>query len=190
VDFEEVRARLGPHEAIEQDVTGRAAVAAILRARDRNLEILLIRRAERGTDPWSGHMAFPGGRHEPNDASLLETAMRETREELGLDLNEHAQMLGRLDDLRAIGRAQRTGLIIAPFVFGMHRDAVLTPNAEVDEVYWTPIDPMRQGERDATIDYPYQGTTLKFPGFQVADRVVWGLTYRMLQLLFERLQKK
>ena len=62
-------------------------------------------------------MAFPGGREDPGDVDLLSTAVRETLEELALDLNYHARLIGRLDDLPAVARGRRTGMSIAPFVF-------------------------------------------------------------------------
>src|ERR1700680_3050243 len=78
----------------------RAAVALVLRQGARGLEILLIKRAEHMDDPWSGHVALPGGREEPADASLQETAVRETLEETGIDLARDGEVLGALDDLR------------------------------------------------------------------------------------------
>jgi hypothetical protein len=66
----------------EGPAPGRAAVAIVLRDVEDGPQVLLIRRAEHVGDPWSGHMAFPGGREDPEDESLLATAIRETREEL------------------------------------------------------------------------------------------------------------
>ena len=82
----------------------RAAVATILREGLEGPEVLLIRRAENPRDPWSGHMAFPGGREAPEDRDLLATAVRETHEEVGLDLQRSAHLLGRLDALPAVAR--------------------------------------------------------------------------------------
>src|SRR5215471_21768996 len=78
-----------------------AAVAAILRDREGEAEVLLIRRAQKTGDPWSGHMAFPGGRQDPSDLDLLHTAVRETQEEVGLELSPGRNLIGRLDDLPA-----------------------------------------------------------------------------------------
>ena len=78
----------------------RAAVAALLAESPNGVELLLIRRAERASDPWSGHMALPGGHLDPSDADLRATAVRETREELGIDLERDAQFLGRLQDFQ------------------------------------------------------------------------------------------
>ena len=95
-----IRQRLAQHEPLSLDgpqVEKRAAVSVILREQ----EVLLMRRATSTRDPWSGHMSFPGGRHEPHDTDLSATAQRETLEEVGLDLTTHGTPLGRLDDIEA-----------------------------------------------------------------------------------------
>jgi 8-oxo-dGTP pyrophosphatase MutT (NUDIX family) len=179
-----------------EDVKGRAAVAAVLRERARprgragepgELEVLFIRRAERAGDPWSGHMAFPGGRHEPADPDLVATALRETAEEIGVALGEHGELLGRLDDVPAYARGQRTGMVVTPFVWLLRETPAFAPNREVDEIHWASVPLLMSGEVDTTIDYPWGGQTLKLPGYRVGERIVWGLTHRMLSLLFERL---
>ena len=165
-----------------------AAVAAVLRATEADTEVLLIRRAEHEGDPWSGHMAFPGGRHDPEDPSLLWTARRETLEEVGLDLNHRARLLGALPRIPAVARGQRLGLAIAPFVFELQAEAELTPNHEVSETLWAPLGPMLSGERDIKHAYDWQGQRVYLPAFDVEGRTVWGLTYQMLQVLFDQLR--
>ena len=91
----------------------RAAVALILRDGAAGIELLFIRRAEHPMDPWSGQMAFPGGRAEPGDRDLEATAIRETLEEIGLDLGE-AERLGALDEVRAMARMRPMNLTIQP----------------------------------------------------------------------------
>jgi 8-oxo-dGTP pyrophosphatase MutT (NUDIX family) len=149
-------------------------------------EVLLIRRAERLGDPWSGHMAFPGGRWDAADVDLRATAVRETREEVGIDLDAHGALLGRLPDLEAVARAKRTGLIITPFVFALARDVPLTFDAdEVAEAIWAPLAPLARGEGADTLSWEVEGHAIELPCWRVQGRVVWGLTYRMLQSLFE-----
>jgi 8-oxo-dGTP pyrophosphatase MutT (NUDIX family) len=165
-----------------------AAVAAILRERAGVTEILLMQRAKHDGDPWSGHMAFPGGRREPSDADLLATALRETEEEVGLRLRPESELLGRLDDLPAVVRGRRVGLVIAPFVFAVTGDPALTPNRrEVEEVLWAPLAPMLSGEIDTTLLWEFEGNRIEVPGYDVEGRIVWGLTHRMLGSLFETL---
>jgi 8-oxo-dGTP pyrophosphatase MutT (NUDIX family) len=133
-------------------------------------------------------MAFPGGREDPRDESLFATAVRETLEEVALDLTRSAELLGRLDDLPAIARGRRTGLTIAPFVFELAGDVELHPNLEVSEALWAPLEPMLRGELRTTMPYEFEGQRLELPAHDVQGRVVWGLTYRMLESLFTLLK--
>lgn len=174
--------------------TRRAAVSAILRPADDGLEVLLIRRAERANDPWSGHMAFPGGRYDERDLDVRTTAVRETLEEIGLDLDVHGTLVGRLDDIvPGSSRGLMTGLVVSSFVWWLDRMPELVPNGvEVDELHWAPIVPMLRGQRDTTYPYEWRGQAMQFPGFRVGhgdtERVVWGMTHRLLQTLFARLR--
>jgi 8-oxo-dGTP pyrophosphatase MutT (NUDIX family) len=161
-----------------------AATAAILRYREEP-EILFIRRTEMPEDPWSGQMAFPGGRQDVDDTDLVATAIRETREEVGIDLSATAELLGRLDDVQATARARRLDLVIVPHVFSLREPVTLRPSQdEVDEALWTPLRPMVRGQTATTQHWEHAGQQLDLPGYQVGPHVVWGLTYRQLQLLF------
>jgi 8-oxo-dGTP pyrophosphatase MutT (NUDIX family) len=158
----------------------RAAVALVVRAGEQ-LEILLIKRAKREGDPWSGHMALPGGRSDPRDASLLETAVRETQEEIGLALDERGIHLGRLEEVRPKSpRLPR--LSVTPHVFGVPADSrahVASP--EVDAVHWVSLDHLRAPKTRGEIEIQLPGGARTFPALHVADDVVWGLTYRILE---------
>lgn len=198
IDISQVRTRLaelGPPPASREE-GARAAVAIILRepragAHDEGAEVLFIRRAEHPLDPWSGHMAFPGGRADPADGGdTLTTALRETQEELGLSLSTHGEPLGRLPDLPAIARGKRVGLVISPHVFALHREVALVPSDEVAEAIWSPLAPLARGELRTTYPYVHDGRPLELPGHDVGGRIVWGLTYQMLETFFERLRAK
>ncbi|MFT3769362.1 MAG: CoA pyrophosphatase [Minicystis sp.] len=191
-DLPSLAARLAqlPRPGMSADPVARAAVAAILRdpGGGRDAEILFIRRAERHGDPWSGHMAFPGGRRDEDDASILATAVRETREEVGLDLEGHGTLLAELPELHAIAHGKRAGLIITPFVFALESDAPLSfAHHEVAEALWTPFGPLARREHAGTMTWEMEGRSLELPCLNVDGRVVWGLTYRMLEMLFEAL---
>jgi 8-oxo-dGTP pyrophosphatase MutT (NUDIX family) len=133
-------------------------------------------------------MAFPGGHYEPVDRDLRATAMRETMEEVGLDLHEH-EYIGRLDEVAAMARGKAVGMTIAPFVFALRmpdHDAplVLRPNYEVAELLWGSLGRMFRGEIDAVKEISYGGEKMRFPAFAVQEQLVWGMTYGMLRSLF------
>jgi 8-oxo-dGTP pyrophosphatase MutT (NUDIX family) len=187
--WDDVRRALAsrPSQPVTPAVASRAAVALILREGATGIELLFIRRAEHPKDPWSGQMAFPGGRAEPGDADLLATAVRETAEEIGLDLGHAAELLGTQDEVRAMARMRPMDLTIQPFVFRVTTPTELRMSAEVTSVHWLPLAALLGAEFRSTMDYVHDGTALRFPCVRVDEVVIWGLTYRMLLALGERL---
>lgn len=182
-DVRNVLVERTPRELAEHEKW--AAVAMLLRESASGPEVFFIRRAEQPQDPWSGHMAFPGGRRDLGDATLLQTAMRETREEVGLDLSIEAEHIGQLDDLQAIARGKPQETVIRPFVFEVHRESPLqVDDREVAEALWTPLLPLYRGEVDTVRPYQWHDTNIDFPAYDVGGRVVWGLTYQMLRSFF------
>ena len=176
-----------PSTRVAEPVSARAAVALILREGARGLEILFIRRAEHPQDPWSGQMAFPGGRAEPGEEDLKATAVRETAEEIGVDLETAAQCLGILDEVRAMARLRPVSLTILPFVFRLRKEVAPVLSDEVRSLHWIPLDDLLAAERRSVMDYVQEGATVQFPCLRVEDVVIWGLTYRMLLGLEERI---
>lgn len=162
-----------------------AAVALVLRGRER-LDLLIIKRARSERDPWSGHMALPGGRRDPTDGSALDTAMRETLEETGVDLRDRGAHLGRLDEV--MPRSVRLPkLVIEPFVFGVGADVTArVTSREVDAVHWVTLEKLRAPETQGEVEIELPGGVRTFPCFHVADDIVWGLTHRILSQFLER----
>ena len=158
-----------------------AAVAAVLRVVDEP-ELLFIKRAEVAHDPWSGHVAFPGGRMEPGDESLEATAIRETFEELSLDLRQ-GQILGRLDDL-APRSPVLPPIIIRPFVALVSPDVDLKLSREVASVFWVPLSQIRDPRAQVEHEIVYaEGQSMRFPAYRLQQHVVWGLTERIVRQL-------
>ncbi len=162
----------------------RAAVAVVLRETDVDLEVLLIQRAIREGDPWSGHIALPGGHRDSSDPSLLFTAVRETREEVGIDLDQAGTLLGRLADLRPVSGL---ALEVSPFCFALKQATELCYGPEVVSSFWAPLGALARGEHDATYRFERQGNELIFPAWNVEGRVIWGMTYRLLLDLLGRI---
>jgi 8-oxo-dGTP pyrophosphatase MutT (NUDIX family) len=174
-----------PPRLISSDATlQRAAVSLIVRTADPHLEILFIERPISPTDPWSGHIAFPGGRRsgEEDDRN---TAVRETLEEVGIDLIEVGTYLGRLDDIQPARGGPR--LAVAALVFAVPEDVVVRPQPrEVARVMWIPVshlaDPQAAAEHLLVLE---RGEQLSFPAVAYHGHVIWGLTYRMLMQFLE-----
>jgi 8-oxo-dGTP pyrophosphatase MutT (NUDIX family) len=178
-----LRLALRHRRAVEWNERGitQAAVAVILAHRARGLELLLIQRAERPGDVWSGHMALPGGKWSPEDSTLLATAMRETREEVGLDLAA-AELIGQLDDQRPGSRLlPRIG--VRPFVFHLVDPPPTAHGPEVADSVWVPLDVLRAPATRQETDIFVQGEWRRFPSYVVGSHVVWGLTERILSWL-------
>ncbi|MEO5815723.1 MAG: CoA pyrophosphatase [Gemmatimonadaceae bacterium] len=168
-------------EIAREGPTRLAAILLVLRAQtDGEPELLMIKRAEVEGDPWSGHIACPGGRMEPDDRDLSVTAVRETWEETGIDITRDGRLMGHLDDL-----SPRSPLlppiIIRPFVALVRSDVTIVPSHEVASAFWVPISALREqgawgmglvhargGERNVSI-------------FQHGEHTVWGLTERALR---------
>lgn len=185
----DLRANPGRPETDEGD-PARAAVAIVLRAAPthevRQLEILLIQRAVREGDPWSGQIALPGGRRGPEDATLQDTAIRETLEETGLDLTADGVVLGALDELRP-----RTpvlpAIIVTPFVAAVERDTPLQISDELADAFWAPWSTFADPTRIEETEVEVRGASWKVTSYLVGERVVWGMTERMLRQLASRI---
>ena len=163
----------------------RAAVALILQLREGELGVLMIRRADSEGDPWSGHMAFPGGRLEPDDEHGLAAAKRETEEEIGLHLGTQEPCIGRLSDLNAVNRRFRGGLIISPYVFHLKRSVNFHPNYEVAEVVWVPLEFLLEKSNREEMLWERGHLKLRMPCYFFEGRRIWGLSLRMLDELLD-----
>lgn len=153
-----------------------AAVAVIV-APDPD-SVLLIRRAERTGDPWSGHIGLPGGRAEAADLDLSATAMRETAEEIGWSLRRES-LLGELDDVWPRTPLPQV-IVVRPFVFAMVERVVVSPSAEVAEAFWVPLSELRDPAILRETPLQVRGQELVFPAYHLRQGIVWGLTERIL----------
>lgn len=183
------KSRSSPSVAESGDPPGRmpASVAVVLRGKF-DPELLLIRRAEAPGDPWSGHMALPGGRRDPSDADLLATAVRETLEETGVNLRKEGELLGTLEPVLPATR-HLPPLVIHPFVFALPGAVCARPaSPEVAETFWVSLSRLGCPSSAGTVEIPLGGGLRSFPCIRVGDHAVWGLTYRIVLELIRLIQ--
>lgn len=172
--------------APRREETLEAGVSLVLRTGG-ELELLLIERVERDGDPWSGHMALPGGMREDVDADLLATALRETEEEVGVSLDRRGELLGRLDEL-APSSPRLPPLVISPFVAAVPAGTGLTPDpVEVSTALWVPLSALADPGARTQIRIDWEDRELRFPAIDYDGYEIWGLTYRILLQLLELL---
>jgi 8-oxo-dGTP pyrophosphatase MutT (NUDIX family) len=173
------------HARPPADGRRRAAVAALLHDEAPGPRVLLMKRIERMGDPWSGHISLPGGGHDARDPDLLATAIRETHEELGIDL-AGARLLGTLPSLSPMSSGP-AGIEVTPFVFVTPAAVEPQCGPEAESAFWLPIELAASGALDDTYTYP--GTTRTFPSWRFESHTIWGLTWRILGDLLAAAQK-
>ncbi|MFH1725526.1 MAG: CoA pyrophosphatase [Elusimicrobiota bacterium] len=180
-DFEPIRARLRAREprrsAEAEPRSGQAAVSLILTRRAGSLAAFFIKRADHPADPWSGQVGLPGGRRDPEDRDLLDTARRETFEETGIALEAPA-LLGELDDIRPRGPGLPR-IVVRPFVFGLARMPAVRPSPEVERPFWAGLRALR--ESDGKAEVLVRERTARVAAYRAGRHVIWGLTYRILR---------
>ena len=156
-----------------------AAVSVILRERG-SPSLLLIKRAERAGDPWSGQIAFPGGKTQPEDLSAKGTAVRETLEEVGFDLDRTATFLGY-----GVVTTTHTGTIeVVPSVFLLKEDVEVSPNEEVASHRWADLKSLLSPAARCSYKMYLGGIEVELPAISAGDYVVWGLTHRIITSVF------
>jgi 8-oxo-dGTP pyrophosphatase MutT (NUDIX family) len=161
----------------------RAAVAIVLRrTADDVVELLLIKRSEREDDPWSGHVALPGGRYDPTDATLQDTAIRETLEETGIDLARDGIVLGMLDELRP-RTPTLPSIIVTPFVAIVRPDVRIETSDEVASAFWVGLAALEDPSLTVESEVSARGATWRVPSYLLGGHIVWGMTERILRNL-------
>jgi 8-oxo-dGTP pyrophosphatase MutT (NUDIX family) len=163
----------------------RAAVAISLRSGSSGPEILMIQRAVREGDPWSGHMGFPGGRKDGADASDVACAKRETLEEIGFDLESHGHLICQLSDVNTGWRADRPEMLVAPFIFSVNDTPAFELNHEVDDTLWVPLSFLLNDENRGRHQWDWRGEVLESDAFIYQGRLIWGLSLMMIDELLE-----
>lgn len=189
--YAKLKSRLLPVHTSEPVDEGmrQAAVAVVLRACGALTELLVIRRAVSERDHWSGHLALPGGRKDAADANLCETAIRETREEVGIDLREGGEVLGRLPTVTpksslAPQVAVTPFVAVAPPAYHSSDEASMPKelrlNEEVAAAFWVPLRLLKESGRSERFTMVIMGVNRAWPAYPSAEGLIWGLTERIL----------
>jgi len=169
-----------------------AAIALVLRPGSGPLgeiepELLMIKRAEAEGDPWSGHVACPGGRMDPGDHDLERTAIRETWEETGVDLARDGLVLGALDDISPRSPTLPP-IIVRPFIAVVKPEIEIVQSSEVAEAFWVPLTALRERAAWGTVMVAVRGYGQRqVMAFRHGEYTVWGLTERVLRQFLEYL---
>ncbi|HWU42532.1 MAG TPA: CoA pyrophosphatase [Bdellovibrio sp.] len=175
---------------LSNDLKQYACVAIILRGPLHNLEVGYIQRAFNERDRWSGHIAFPGGKKEDSDFSDLGAALRETFEEVGIDLLPEENM-GRLNDIQARKHGTKLEFFVRPFVFYTEREfQIKTDPSEVAEFFWVPLFELLNPRRQTVYELRKDQVHIELPAISMdREMPLWGLTYVMTQNLLEVLKQ-
>lgn len=170
----------------DQPASIRAAVALVLRAERGEVEMLFVERATHRDDPWSGNLAFPGGKVEATDETAQMAAERETREELGLDLS-NARLLGRLSDI--VGETRPVQ--VSCFVYRVVQPPSFILSEEISDAFWVPLSTLNEPTRHVITEVRFTGKTYNRPAIRLplpGKPVLWGLTYRLVLQFLQLVQ--
>ena len=175
-----LRKFLLPSELAEAELKAKpaAAVMVLLREGPHGVEVLLGERRKREGDPWSGQIGLPGGRHHAEDGTLLATAMRETREEVGIDLDGRADVLGHMAP-RAPGN--KPEMLVVPYVALARGPFEASPGPEITSTFWCRLQDLPRTQGKTTIQTMLGDLTV--PSYACDGRLIWGFTYRILEEL-------
>ncbi|MDH5390649.1 MAG: CoA pyrophosphatase [Candidatus Bathyarchaeota archaeon] len=164
---------------VSEGQDGNAAVALLLKPADKDLKILFVKRAENLADPWSGQMALPGGKRDATDQSLKQTVVRETLEETNINLLDRCRFLGVMETQTSTPRPE---MKIVPFVVLLEHEPSIKLNEELERFVW--ISPEELVRHRGTVKFSFG----EFPAYVVGNIIIWGLTYRILEIFVHILE--
>ncbi len=169
---------------VEIERIKQAAVTVLLRENLATPEILMIKRAEQIGDPWSGHLALPGGRADATDTDLIHTAAREMFEEVGISLDQEKNFIGQLPQIFP-ANSLLPKIEITPLIAVAPEEFSLQPNREVAVAFWMPIKELQATGKSATYRYQHGAVINKFPAYPSPHGEIWGITMKILSDFLE-----
>lgn len=167
--IEELSKALKP---VSKEEDADAAVTLLLKPADNDFKFLIVKRAKNPADPWSGQMAFPGGKRDSKDQNLKQTVVRETLEETGINLLDRCRFLGVMETMRSIRRPE---MRVLPFVVFFEHEQSIKLNEELVGYSWISLRQLVQHEGIVNFSFG------EFPAYIIEDNAIWGLTYRILK---------
>ena len=178
----------GSEQPLDLDKVRHAAVALVVAPGPEGWSLLMMKRADREGDPWSGHMSFPGGHVEPSDADHLHAAMREASEEMGLELKRR-HCLGELSPVSSPRvKAGPKRRVVRAFVFTLAEQPELTLNAEAASAHWFPMRQLLGDEGRGQFRFEWQGNAMQLPRIDLQEQRIWGMSLGMLDELLQRIR--
>ena len=162
-----------------------SAVLLMLRERDGDFLVWFIRRTEHAGDPFSGHVAFPGGKKKDEDETFADTVTREVSEELGFDAARDAEILGEMDFIRPLTPSVRH-YAVKPFVAALGSETEFSPNYEVAECFGVPVSHLLDEKNRDVRKRNRGGVAVDDYVFVYRNHIIWGLTGRILHEFLAR----
>jgi 8-oxo-dGTP pyrophosphatase MutT (NUDIX family) len=176
-----------PRKLLARRMLRRCAVNLLLRDEGgHDVELMMIQRAEREGDPWSGQMGFPGGRMDAGDPHIFATAMREMQEEVGVEASSF-ELIGRLSDLMTRSHVWHKPMVITPFVGRLRGDVSFNVNHEVAGVVWIPLSFLADVSNRQAMPWKGHGMSMKLPCYVYDSKRIWGLSLTMIDELLRLL---
>ncbi|MGI9533907.1 MAG: NUDIX hydrolase [Thermodesulfobacteriota bacterium] len=165
-----------PNRITEAEHYVYASVAVIM---NNGHEILFIKRPENPKDPYSGHVAFPGGKNKTEDESLLFTAIREVKEEVGINLEKDARIIGELDQLKPLN-PEGPKYIVTPFFAVLEKENKIVINDEVENFIWIPLKHLLDNDNMRVRLKERSGQTIEDFVYKYENYIIWGMTGRII----------
>lgn len=174
--------RIDPRSTIRAELRPAAVLVPLIDHGD-GMGVVLTQRTSH-LNKHAGQISFPGGRIEPDDENAVDTALRETEEEIGLP-RERVDIVGRLDDY-----VTGTGFVIAPIVGVIEPPYPLNPDPfEVADIFEVPLDFLIDPKNHKRHSQIFNGVERQFYAMPYGNRYIWGATAAMLINLYEVLTK-
>ncbi len=158
-------------EQLVSDASNQPEAAVLIPVTDQKIPRMVLTRRAAHLNKHAGEVAFPGGKKDPEDASIIETALRESFEEIGLQPDE-VEVIGRLPPACSV-----FGLKVTPIVGIIHPDQNFIPNEEeLDHIFTVPLSYFLENEPSHIHRASYKGMDFQVPSFNYNGNIIWGLT--------------